>query len=489
MISEHDLIKMVFGFKIKYLRQQKRLSYKQLSESTGLSTSYLHDIEKGRKYPKVDKITALGDALGVSYDFLVSMQASKKLQPIVDLFTSDFMKQFPLDLFGIRPEKLFELFSTAPDKLNAFIRTIFKVTRSYQFQQESIYEAALRSYQDMFDNYFPELEEAVKTFKDQAGLPRRGPYRTSQLQQILRDQFGITTDRQRLATELQLQKRRSVFVPSQRTLYLNERLKPAQEHFLLGREIGFQYLQLSPRPLLTRMVDSKEFDVWLNNFKASYFSVALLMDEDHLCQDFSTFLKNPEWDPTSLLALLDQYQVTPEMLLQRLTNILPHHLQLSDLFFIRLSSNADLENIRMTKDLHLSQLHSPYANESNEHYCRRWVSATILADLGSIRNDRPIAQAQISQYHNSDKSYVCLSFANSTNLSVSVTLGILINDDARHLIRFIADPQLRRKTVHTTCERCSIPDCQERASPPSIWQKNEEKRQEKLALDNFMRKH
>ncbi|MEM9836651.1 MAG: helix-turn-helix transcriptional regulator, partial [Bacteroidota bacterium] len=118
-MSDKEKIKLIFAFKIKYLRQQKGLSYQQLKEATGLSTSYLHDIEKGTKYPKIDKITALAKAFGVDYNELVSTTASKKIQPIIDLLHSDFLKVFPLEMFGLDIYRLFEMFSNTPEKVNA----------------------------------------------------------------------------------------------------------------------------------------------------------------------------------------------------------------------------------------------------------------------------------------------------------------------------------------------------------------------------------
>ena len=55
-MKELDTVKLIFGLKVHYLRQQQGLSYQQLSEITGLAISYLHNIEKGKKYPKADKI-------------------------------------------------------------------------------------------------------------------------------------------------------------------------------------------------------------------------------------------------------------------------------------------------------------------------------------------------------------------------------------------------------------------------------------------------
>ena len=46
MLNDNQIIRLIFGFKVRYLRQQKDFSYQQLAKKTGLSTSYLNDIEK-----------------------------------------------------------------------------------------------------------------------------------------------------------------------------------------------------------------------------------------------------------------------------------------------------------------------------------------------------------------------------------------------------------------------------------------------------------
>lgn len=476
MISDNTIIKMIFGFKVKYLRQQKSLSYEQLAEITGLSKSYLHDIEKGRKYPKVDKINALASAFEVGYNFLVSTQASKKLQPLIDLLSSDFVKEFPLEEFGIQPDKLFELFSNTPDKVNAFINTIFKLTRNYQLQREHLYMTALRSFQDMHDNYFESLERAVQYFKEEYQINYPLPLKTTHLEELLQKVFGISVDRTAMAKQGNLKGQRSYFSKKKQTLFINQGLKFAQENFLLGRELAFQYLKLSERPYFTRILGIDSFEKLLNNFKASYFSIALLMPEQQLIQDLNTFLQEPNWNPNSLLHFLEQYDVTPEMFLQRLTNILSKHFGINDLFFIRLVANKDLSYYRMTKELHLSQVHKPHANETNEHYCRRWVSVNIIKrarGLQQLQNDfSPIADAQISKYFGTNNEYLCLSISNPGRLqaeeTVSLTIGLMINDQVRRQIRFLNDPKLPSRTVNTTCEQCSILDCEARAATPKV---------------------
>jgi len=65
MISDNDILKLILGFKIKHLRLDRKISYQALSNATGLSVSYLNDIEKGKKYPKPDKIQCIGTSIRV----------------------------------------------------------------------------------------------------------------------------------------------------------------------------------------------------------------------------------------------------------------------------------------------------------------------------------------------------------------------------------------------------------------------------------------
>lgn len=478
MINDNNTIKLIFGFKVKYLRQQKDLSYHQLAELTGLSPAYLHEIEKGKKYPKADKIFALAKAFGVDYDYLVSIHASKKLQPIIDLLESDLLKVFPLEeMFGISSTKLLELFSNTPDKVNAFIGTIIKIARNYQMRSEHFYNAALRSYQDLHDNYFEDLENTVKKFKTDHQITEKLPYTTPFLEKLLKDKYNISIDRKTLHQHDTLRGIRSLYSPKANKLFLNTGLSAPQENFLMGRELAFQYMQMQERPYETIIQKSDTFEKLLNNFKASYFSVALLMDEAAFIEDIKQWAAMDRWDSAYFIQLFDKYAVTAEMFTQRMTNILPKHFGIKDLFFLRIAGNDDLRTFRMTKELHLSQIHNPHANELNEHYCQRWISINILKKLRLQASSAPtvIAEAQLSKYWETDNMYLCISVAKPSAAqereAVSVTLGLLVNDDLKGLLKFLADPTIKFRQVNTTCERCSIPDCNERIAPPTVIEK------------------
>ena len=203
------------------------------------------------------------------------------------------------------------------------------------------------------------------------------------------------------------------------------------------------------------------------------------MDEDEFTKDIRALSKKAKWDEKPLLSLLKKYDVTPEMLLQRMTNIFPKHFGIKDLFFLRLYGESDLKSYRMTKELHLSQLHNPHANVRNEHYCRRWISINIIKRLRASRSNHPIADAQISTYWQTTNEYLCLSIAkpspSSSKGSVSVTIGLMLTDQIQKLFGFLNDPDLKRKEVNTTCERCSMPNCGARAIPPIVIEESEKR--------------
>lgn len=469
MISDNDIVKLILGFKIKHLRLKKGISYQALSEQTGLSVSYLNDIEKGKKYPKPDKIRALATAFKMDYDDLISTKADKKLLPVIELLNSGFFKYFPTEEFGFNLEKIIDVFSNAPDRISAFISTVLKMVRSYQIEKEHFYRVALRSYQDMHDNYFEDLETSAKAFRTEAKLATVPS--VDSLAGILQAKFAIELDLHTLAKHNKFKMFRSYYSADKNTLYLHEQLDDEQKRFILAKEIGFQYLNLTERSYETNLNKEASFEKLLSNFKASYFGAAVLMDADDFVKEIEKIAISTKWKPELIQSLISRYQVTPETLLQRMTNILPQHFGIDNLFFIRLDGREGLIDYQITKELHLSGLHQPYQNQLSEHLCHRWVSISSIKNLQTQK--RPFyIDAQISEYWETDNAYFCISIAQPSRFDnqngSSVTIGLSMNESLRGAFNFIKDTNLRKRTVHTTCERCSISDCEHRVAPPVI---------------------
>ena len=63
--------KIMFGLKVKTLREHRKLSQSKLAELIDISDNTLSNIETGRYYPRIDTLVAMSKALNVSLHFLV----------------------------------------------------------------------------------------------------------------------------------------------------------------------------------------------------------------------------------------------------------------------------------------------------------------------------------------------------------------------------------------------------------------------------------
>lgn len=125
MLLDQETLKYIFGMKMRGLRLDKGLSLKALSEKTGMSPSYLNEIEKGKKYPKSDKIMILAKALGESYEDMISVKLKRELSLVSQLLEKNILTGVPFDLFGIPAQVVYELLSERPRKMGALIGTLW----------------------------------------------------------------------------------------------------------------------------------------------------------------------------------------------------------------------------------------------------------------------------------------------------------------------------------------------------------------------------
>lgn len=492
-MNEHS-IRLIFGLKLRELRANKNLTLAELAKRTGLSPSYLNELEKGKKYPKQNKIMLLAEALDSSYDYLVSLQLSKKLTPLADLLQSNILQELPLTMLGVEFSDLVDLLSNAPAKLSAFISTLAEISRMYDMRVEHFYFSVLRSLQELNENYFEEIEKSVANFRKELELDEQFAFTKPILEKVLRENFNYTIDYESLEKEPQLSRLRSIMLPAKKArLLLNPKLSEAQQAFALGRELGYQVLELKERSYTTSWVEVDNFEQVLNNFKASYFSCALLIPEKTFTADLDSWMKQEHWDPNSLLRWMDTYQATPEVIMHRLTNLLPKHFGLKELFFLRFSHPAGSSEYSLEKELHLSGLHNPHATLLNEHYCRRWISLTVLDKLDQHAKPEVYCRAQRSRYFGSENEYliICLTRPHSPQqgLHSSLSIGLRITEQLKDKVGWWEDNRIPLRWVNETCERCPAVDCQERAAPPTVLQQLNRGNEMKFALQDLRQRY
>lgn len=462
---EQEYIKLIFGLKLKQIRTDKNLSLFGLSKICGLSKSYLNEIEKGKKYPKPDKIILLSEKLDVPYDQMVSLKLDKNLAPIGDLLRSKILKEIPLELFGIKESDLIDIVATAPAKVNAFISTIIEIAQHYSFSRESFYLASLRSYQEANNNYFEDIEQQVLKFAKAYHLDLNKTLSSKDLEEILTEEYGYTINNGEIKKYEALENLRSLFVPETKTLLLSADINEPQRTFIYAKEIAYNFLAYTDRLYSFPWIKFENFDQVLNNFYASYFAGALVIPKTRLVPKIEEVFSKETFDPNKFLALINGFNASPESVYQRLTNILPNSFNIQNLFFLRFTHRLGSTKYHLKKELHLSHQHSPRANETNEHYCRRWVSLKVLNDIKMSQKDHEF-DCQISEYDGDDNSYIVFSSATKDpfkdNQYRSISIGLLMNKQLERKIKFLNDPKLKSQKVGVTCERCAIKNCKER---------------------------
>jgi predicted transcriptional regulator/DNA-binding XRE family transcriptional regulator len=467
--------RIIFGLKLKRRRLALGISPSELAERSGLSVSYLNEIEKGKKFPKEDKISRLAAALQFSEQELLSPHLDKNMAPLEALLRSNFLNELPMDRFGIELAKVVEIIAGAPAHVGAFISTLVELARNYELQEEHFYQAAMRSYQELYNNFFKDIEDAVLDFADSADIQLSKPVRSDRLVAALKNVFGVLVREDGLDAHTGLESLRSLFLPRSRELLLNSGLTSTERIFQVAKEIGFQRLDAKERSVTSGMLRVRSFEQVLNHYRASYFATALLMPKHLFIPDLNSFLARTDWDGNAFLDLQKSWRVTPEMLFQRLSNLLGSHFGLEDMFFQRMIYDTDKKEFTMDKELHLSRAQQPHRSGLGLHYCRRWLSLSLLDEMERMQSEGVYAGSMVgvqrSHYFGTNDTYLSISMARAgypdSAKRSTMTMGILIDDTLRSKVAFCDDPSIANRTVNIVCETCAIEDCSQRAAPPS----------------------
>lgn len=489
---KEDYIKLIFGLKLKQIRTDQGLSLYGLSKKSGLSKSYLNEIENGKKYPKPDKIAALSEHLDVPYDDLVSLKLNKNLAPIGDILQSSLLKDIPLELFGLQESTLINIIANAPQKVTAFISTIIEIAKNYDFSRENFYLASVRSFQEANHNYFEDLEDAVLKFAKMYEVDLNRPISPDVLEEILVEEFGYTINNDELETHADLEDLRSIYIPKTKTLLITKDIDDAQRSFIYAKELAYAYLKIVDRLYTFSWIKFDNFEQVLNNFYASYFAGALLIPREKMLDKLKSIFTKNHFNSQDFQDLLNHFNASPETIYQRLTNILPYDFKFKNLFFLRFSYHNTTNEYRLNKELHLAKDQSPRASETNEHYCRRWISLKVLKQLSRSEEEHSFG-VQISEYSDSNQKYLVLASAVKDPFKKdhyrSISIGIALDQNVKKKLNFLNDKNIQRVEVGVTCERCAIDDCQLRKVPPRVLNKKQKERNTEDAVEYLVEKY
>jgi transcriptional regulator with XRE-family HTH domain len=466
----------MFGLKLARLRSEKGFSLKELSKKVGLSASYLNEIEKGKKHPKPEKIQALAEVLGVTYDSLVSQKLDKSQRHVERLLKSPALQKVPFHLFGLSLEGIVGLIPQARNEGRALVSALVELAENYDLRIESFFHIALRCYQEMHQNYFPEIEEEVAKYKRRKGWGARDQLGLEAVAEALSQDFGISYDESRLSQTIYLRELRSALLEEdgKEILAINAAYSEVQKTFLVLREIGYHVLELKDRGRCSPDIEDQSFERIKNSFLVSYFASAVLIDGESIAADITEFFQRKVWSPDAFMGLMGQYVATEEMFFYRLSEILPHYLGLNELHFLRFDMNLHTGQVGLIKQLNMSSVVVPRGLALQESFCGRWMSIKVLQRLAADLASGVQIGSQHSRSIRGEQEFFCIALARPLTLSEghlsSVTVGVKYDHALTKTIRFTDSPAVEKEIIGGTCERCPIAaeECDLRAAPPHV---------------------
>jgi transcriptional regulator with XRE-family HTH domain len=492
-----DLINIIFGMKLRQARSDAGLTLTEFATLCDLSPSYLTEIERGRKYPRTDKIAKMADALNRDYDDLVSIKLPASLTYLESTLSSSVVQRFPFEEFGFEAGDLVNLLTRKPDKASALLHAVLEVGRRYDLSEEEFLRAALRSYQEIHENYFPDLEEAAEQFRlafaGKYDWPENERVPLATLMEILTQEYNYVIDEEMISRAAELAGFRSIYVRGKpHKLYINSKLYSRQVRFVVTRELGYQFLGIKERSTASTPDQINSFNQLLNDFRAAYFAGAVLMPRSSFLSDLQSLFDSESWDPQFLLGMLAKYNVTPEMLLYRFSELVPQFFGIK-LHFLRFHHEAGSAKYELIKQLNMNRLLVPSGIGLAEHYCRRWLSVRLLREISAMDMPQKVENMPVgiqhSEFLDSRDQFLCLGFARQLVLSPatysSVIVGFRVDVDLQNTIRFFSDPTIPKVLIGETCERCSLTpaQCHLRAAEATILRAREEERARRLAIN------
>ncbi len=468
MPLNQEKTRLLFGLKLKQIRLDKGFTPSVFSKLTGISISYLNEIEKGKKYPKQDKIDILAGVLGINPTELASSELDNKLSALRLLLNSNFIDDVPFDFFGIDPSVLFEMLAGSPLHFSTFINSIARIGKNYNLDLGQFYYAILKSFQEVHYYTFPEIENEAKSFKKSQS---NALLHEIDFSNNLSKNWGAGIQYFDGDKNKDLKNLRSHFNPTNNILSINKSLTNRQKQFIFLREIGFKIMGLKNRPFTYNYIKINTFEGILNNFKVSYFAAAVLIDRQILFKKIKPIFLDSIFEPKRIEETLKFFDSTPEMFMQRLLTVLTDDLGIKNIAFFKFESQKNGLNPKMIKDLHLNKRHYPQET-STEVYCTRWIGIKSLQEINVKQNKGEISiQDQFTDYLEENRRYWHLTVSGKTSVYFSITLSLEITMGSLEKLPFLRNSPKESIPIGQTCERCSIFDCKERKAAPTILQK------------------
>ncbi len=448
-----------FGYLIKRLRQEKKITQKQLSKEIGISVAYLNLIENNKR-------TVTGKII---------KEISKVCNTDLSEFTTDYHKKLNLDLKKIFSDSIFEnhevkttgmrdLFLYSPS-LGDAVRTLYEKysqkskdvaklsEQIIEIKQEisgssSVEQNSADIISDMLQknrNYFADLEKVADLQQTYIDLSLGSRMRS--LVEYLQKKFNIRVDFLDNGFQENFVKK---YDAEKKVLKISNTLSRESKEFLISHQIGL----LAAKEIIEAQL--KKENILHNNtlalgrtVLANYFASCLIMPYDK-------FWKLAEDVKYDIDILSNRFDASFEQIAHRLTTLQKKNKEGIPFHFMRVDIAGNV-----SKKFSISGLKIPRYSVA----CPRWNVYTAFLNPGKIK-------FQLSKMLDG-QTFFCLA------RTVSKRIGNFSSPETFFSIGLGFDIKFAEKCVYSknfdlhkaiptgiSCRTCERKNCRQRAFPP-----------------------
>jgi hypothetical protein len=445
---------------------------KDLHEITGLSVSYLSEIERGVKQLSFDRLADLAQKLRMRPDELIDGVVEAQLK--ARLSQLGVHLELSLTDLGIPEHLLASLLEAHEKDLLTLLRTLQTLVTSMGLQEDDVLDEWLRARLAVDEAYWPDMERRASEFLHRSGLFRREPARRRSLAEVrgcleryLRAHYGIGIEPlARITPPGRKEPLHCRFDARQRTLFVYPDLDESHKAFVVAREIAYHHLGHEERSYIYRRVVARSVRQARADYDSSYFAACLLMPQHIYVEGLKSLFRQvtPAHALEALRAMLFLPQtISAEVLWYRLTQLLQVYFRLSP-HFITMEDRSTKDRV----DYHIGARIFPVhgfivdANQAERH-CRRWQTIALLEyeqrrleDV--LETDRGVLRLQRSTFVTRGQTLLNLSvlIRTSEGRKKVLTIGLPENKSLRELCSF--SQHLRPEPVGESCETCPLYD-------------------------------
>ena len=450
------LTKALLGNKIRRLRQEQKLSQKNMSERLGISASYLNLIEHDERPVTVSLLLKLGQAFNVDLQELSDDSDRRLAAALREVFADSGIAAGEVNVEEIR-----RLVSAAPNAARTMVdlyrawRTAREDAQSLQIdlpsgrkQRVVLPTEEARDFFEAHANYFAEIETAGEKLAETAAL------RPAELARCLMDRLatthGVTTEIapiERMAGALRR------YDPAARLLRLSEALPNASRHFHMAYQLGLiEAKDEIDGTIRAAKLSSPESETLCRVGLANYFAGAVLMP-------YAAFIAEARAARYDIELLMHRFDVSFEQAAHRLSTLQRPGDAGVPFFFVRADIAGNISKRFSAAGFHFSRFGGS---------CARFVLHEAFATPGLIRRQiarLPDGATFFALARTLDRKPGSFH-APVSHLAVGLGCDIaraseLVYADGLDLARVDAATE-----IGIGCRLCERSDCRQRAFPP-----------------------